>query len=180
MFELFIIQTCPDHAAWHPDHRRVIGYRFDDHRASSNFYMISDLNITKNFRACPDHHVIPQRRMAFSLFFTGTSKSHALIEQDIIADLRCFPNHNSGAVVDKEATPNPRTGVNLNSCKESADLRDYARYQRYLTQIQPVCQPVQQNGMEARITQNDFQDALRGRIFTEDRIDLLPDCSEHT
>ena len=45
--------------------------------------------------------------------------------------------------------------------------------------IEAVGEPVDQNGMEAGVTEDDFQHALGGGIFTEDRIELLPDVAEH-
>jgi hypothetical protein len=43
-----------------------------------------------------------------------------------------------------------------------------------------VRQAVQQHGMKARVAEQDFDHTLRGRIFPENRIDLLSDGPEHT
>jgi hypothetical protein len=45
--------------------------------------------------------------------------------------------------------------------------------------MHPVAHAMQQDGVKARVTEEDFYRALRGRIATENGINLLPDRSEH-
>src|SRR5262249_16596773 len=45
--------------------------------------------------------------------------------------------------------------------------------------IEPVREAMQQNGMHAGITQQDFEHTACGRVTPEYRIDLLPQCAKH-
>ena len=45
--------------------------------------------------------------------------------------------------------------------------------------MQPVAQPMQQNGVEPRITEEDLDRAFGGGISSENRLDLFPDGLEH-
>jgi hypothetical protein len=59
------------------------------------------------------------------------------------------------------------------------ELRENARSERKTRAVQLVAQPMQQNGMEAGIAEEDFDGALRSGIATEDGIDLFPEGAEH-
>jgi len=45
--------------------------------------------------------------------------------------------------------------------------------------MHPVGQPMQQDGVEAWITEEDLDPAFRGGIVSKDGVDLFPDCSKH-
>ena len=45
--------------------------------------------------------------------------------------------------------------------------------------VELVRQAVQQDGVEARVAEEDFEHALGGRILPEDGIDLFPDGAKH-
>jgi hypothetical protein len=58
-------------------------------------------------------------------------------------------------------------------------LRQNARQQHESGLMHPMAHAMQQDGVKARVTEEDFYRALRGRIATENGINLLPDRSEH-
>ena len=45
--------------------------------------------------------------------------------------------------------------------------------------IQPMGRAMQQHGVKAGVTENDFEGTLRRRIFAEDRFKLFPDGGKH-
>ena len=55
----------------------------------------------------------------------------------------------------------------------------HPRHQRHAPAVEAVRQAVRQDGVEARIAEEDFEHALGGRIFPEDGVDLFPDGAEH-
>ena len=82
-------------------------------------------------------------------------------------------------MVDKETAPDGGAGMDLDAREEAARLRDEARQQRHAPAIQLVGHAVQQNGMEAGITEQHLHHALGGGVFPENSLDLFPDGSQH-
>jgi hypothetical protein len=69
--------------------------------------------------------------------------------------------------------------VDLDTREEAAELRNQAGRQRPAPPVEAVCQAMHHNGMEARIAQQDLQDASRSGILAIDGCDLLSDSPEH-
>jgi tagatose-1,6-bisphosphate aldolase non-catalytic subunit AgaZ/GatZ len=63
--------------------------------------------------------------------------------------------------------------------KQAAELRQNSRQQHEARLVHAVSDAVQQDGMEAGVTEEDFERTLRGWIAAENGINLLPDRSEH-
>ena len=91
--------------------------------------MIADDDVAQHGGPGSDYHVITQRRMPFSLLLSGPAQRHALVHQDIVTDLRGFPDDDTRAVVDEEPPPDGRARVNLDAGEKTAELRDHARQQ---------------------------------------------------
>src|SRR5438105_4691059 len=72
-----------------------------------------------------------------------------------------------------------RAGMDLNPREGSNDLRKDSRRKRESGPMQLVSQPMQQDGVEPRVAEKDFDGALRGRVAAKDGIDLLPNGSKH-
>jgi hypothetical protein len=70
--------------------------------------------------------------------------------------------------------------VDLDARKKATDLGDNSRNQWDAREVQPMGEAVEENCMKSRIAEDDLDHALRGGIFAEDRIDLLPDSTEHS
>jgi hypothetical protein len=70
--------------------------------------------------------------------------------------------------------------MDLNTCDASIELRQYPGQQREARPVHPVRGAMQQNGMKAGVTEEDFQDALGGWIPVENGIDLFPYHPKHT
>jgi hypothetical protein len=116
----------------------------------------------------------------FPFFFAGSAERHALIEQHIIADNRSLADYDSHAVINEEAPSDSSTRVNFDSREQPIHLRNSARQQDKARGMHPVSQPMQQNSVEAWITEENFNHALGCGIVSKDGIDLFPDCSKHT
>ena len=83
-------------------------------------------------------------------------------------------------MVDEETPPDAGAGVDFNAREKSRHLRDKTRQHGNAPLVQAVCETVRQDGVKSRVTEKDLEDALRGRILAEDRIDLLPDRPKHS
>jgi len=53
--------------------------------------------------------------MPFAGVPTGAAQRHSMIQGAIISDLSCLTDDHSHAMVDKEATANSRTGMDLDT-----------------------------------------------------------------
>ena len=65
--------------------------------------------------------------MPFAVILSGAPKCYSLVEKASVADLGCFTNHDSHAVVDEYAVADAGAGVDLDAGEGSADLAKAAR-----------------------------------------------------
>jgi hypothetical protein len=117
--------------------------------------------------------------MTFPTLIPGTAKRHALIEQNVIADLGCFADHDSHAMVDEKSLADLRSRMNLNASQHPRDLGHDASQQAKSAAMEFVSHAMQENRMESRIAQDNFKPTLGRRIFTENCIDLFFDLTKH-
>jgi hypothetical protein len=82
-------------------------------------------------------------------------------------------------VVDEEALADGRAGVDFNASQESGDVGHHASHYVPARAVKDVCQAVEQDRVQARVTENDFQGVLRGRIFAPDGFDVFPEFTQH-
>jgi hypothetical protein len=82
-------------------------------------------------------------------------------------------------VIDEESPADGRAGVDLNAGCEPAELRNEPRQEWDAHAVQLMGKPVQQDGVEARVTEEDLKYALRGGVFPKNRIYLFPYGSQH-
>jgi len=141
--------------------------------------MIAYQDVAEYRGARADHDVIAKRRMPLALLLASAAQRHSLVKQHVVADLSRFPDHDAGAMVYEEPPPDGRARMNFDAGQEAAELGDQARQQGHTPAVQAMGQAVQQDGMQTRITEQNFRHALGGRIPLEGRMNLLSDLSEH-
>src|SRR4051794_35823999 len=113
--------------------------------------------------------------MPLAALAAGAAQRDALVQQNVVTDDSGFTDHHARAVINEEPAPDHRAGVNLDLGEEAADLREDTRQQRDVPAIKFMGEAVRQDGVEPRIAEEDFDDALGRRIFPENGLDLLPD-----
>jgi hypothetical protein len=69
--------------------------------------------------------------------------------------------------------------MDLDAREEAAELREEPRQQRHSPAIELVGQAVDQNGMEAGVTEQYLDYTSGGWVFPENGIDLFPDGAQH-
>jgi hypothetical protein len=82
-------------------------------------------------------------------------------------------------MIDKTPPPNGRAGMDLDARQHPVELREDSGQQRKARRVELVGAAVQQNRMEAGVTEEDLYRALGGRISTKNGLDLFPDGSKH-
>src|SRR5581483_6738907 len=145
----------------------------------TDLYVVADFDVAEYLRARSDRYIVPERRMPFPLLAACTAQGDALVKQHVVADLGGFADHDARPVINEKTPADGGAGVNLNLRKETADLRNNPRHERNVPLIKSMREPVGQNGVESGITEEDLDDALRRRVFPENRLDLFPDGSKH-
>ena len=94
----------------------------------------------------------------------GRSEGNALIEAYVLADYRRFADHDAGAVVDVEMGADLRAGVDVDSGLAVRVLGHHPRQYRDLQAVGDVGDAVNHDGVESRVAQDNFFDAVRGGI----------------
>src|SRR5579863_4483172 len=105
----------------------MVGHRMHHHRASAYLHVIPDVDVAKDLCARPHHYAIAQRGMALAPLAAGTAQRDTLVKQHVVADLRSLADHHARAVIDEETPPDRGARMNLDSLKETADLRKHPR-----------------------------------------------------
>src|ERR1041385_3096935 len=105
----------PDDPARDTDYRRVVRHWPHHYRARPDLDIVANRDAAQYLRAGADHDVIADGRVALSLLISGSTQSHSLINQNVIADLRSFTNYHAHSVINEKAAPYFSSGVNLDS-----------------------------------------------------------------
>src|SRR5579862_10036083 len=95
------------------DDRRVLRYRPQHHRTRSHPAVVSDNDVSQDLRTGSDHHAVAERRVALALFFPGAAERHTLVQRDVIAHYARFANHYSHAVIDEQPVADLRSRMNF-------------------------------------------------------------------
>ena len=111
--------------------------------------------------------------MTLAAFDAGPAQRDTLVEQNIVADLRCLADDDPEAVVDKQALADFGSRVDFNSGQQTRNVGDEPRGYIKLAFIEPERKAVAQDGMQAWIAEQNFLAALSGRVFPIDGLDVL-------
>src|SRR5207253_4956747 len=103
----------------------------------------------------------------------------AVVERAVVADFRRLADHDTHAVVDEDAAPDARAGMDLDAGEEAGHVRKEPREPSQLRLPQRVRDAMQLERVEARIARENFPDRARGRIAFEHATDVFADSSEH-
>src|SRR5579862_339955 len=179
VFEEAAFGTDAHDAAGDSDYGGIVGDRVDNHRSGANFDVVADADVAEYLGSGADHHAVAESGVALAFFAAGAAERDSLVEQDIISDLGGLADYDSGAVIDEEASADGGAGMDLDSGEEAAGLGDHSRNERDAPAIEPMGEAMSQNGVEAGVTEKDFNDALGRRVFPENGVDLFPDGAKH-
>ena len=110
--------------------------------------------------------------MPLTLLFTSSAERNALIQCNVVTDLRGLSDHDTVTVVDKQSPADRCAGMDLNAGLPRSTLRDPARQQIMPLQIMTVRSLISPLRAETRIQEN-FKDAVDRRIFFPDHSRLF-------
>src|SRR5579871_2052224 len=94
-----------------------------DDRTRADAAILSNDNVAENLGSAADDNVVFERGMAFAVFFAGAAMRDSLLEGNVVADDRCFSDHDAHTVIDKETASEFCAGMDFNSSEKAGDLR---------------------------------------------------------
>jgi hypothetical protein len=140
----------------HADGRRKGRYIAEDNSASPDFRAVADRNGAKDFRAHPDHDIVAQRWVTFPSLFAGPTQCHALIKRAIVSNDRSLADYDAHSVIDEQSSSNLCPWMNFDSGQESTDMRQKTGRQEETSSPERRRDSVKDQGMQARIGEEDF------------------------
>ncbi len=86
--------------------------------------------------------------MPLPRLLAGATQGHVVEHHAVVADLAGLADHHTSAVVNEEASTNPRARVNLNAGEKTRQSGEQAGYERNTPAcVQPMRQPIEENGV---------------------------------
>ncbi len=167
------------HATRNANYGTVGRHLFDDDRIRADLATRTHGKRPQHLCAGTDNDIIPQSGMAFFLRPGRPTKGHAVIKGAVFADFGGFADHNSHAVIDKKTLADTGSRMNLDAGQKAADMRNKAAEEIELSRPQCMSQPIKQQGMKPRVTEEDLGHAAHGRVSIVNRFDILLEGVEH-
>jgi hypothetical protein len=142
--------------------------------------VVADLEAAQHLGAGAHHHVAAQRRMALgALGQRGAAQRHALVDGAALADDGGLADHHAHAVIDEHPLGDGRARMDLDAGQPARELRHEAAQPAQVAHPEPVCEPVQDQRMQARIQGQDLPCAARRGVAVEDALDVGAEALEH-
>src|SRR5579872_4587085 len=179
VFENAAFGTDAHDAAGNSDYGGIIGDGVDDHRSSADFDVVADDDVAEHLGSGADDDAVAEGGMALAFFAAGAAERDALIEQNVVPDFGGLADYDARTVVDEETAADGSAGMDLDSGEKAAELGDHPRDEGDAPAVEPMGKAMGQDGVEARVTEKDFNDALGRRVFPENGVDLFPDGAKH-
>ncbi|MDT4845608.1 hypothetical protein FQZ97_796010 [compost metagenome] len=117
--------------------------------------------------------------MALALVPAGAAEGHALVEGDVVADLRGLADDDAHAMVDEEAPADLRPRMDLDAGEPAPEVGHQARQPLPAGHPQGMSHAVQPDGMEARITGEHLEGIARSRVTVEYALNVFSHAFEH-
>src|SRR5207247_412292 len=159
------------HALGEPHVASHYGARADPHRAQDGRARVDDdaaLDVGMAFPPLDDP----------ALGITGEverAERHALVDGHLVPDLARLTDHDPGPVVDEEAPPDARPGMDVDAGTRVGVLAHDARDDRHALGMEDVRQSIHRSRLETRVGEDDLLERLRGRIPVVGRFDVGPE-----
>lgn len=157
----------------------VFGDRMDDDTACADAGVAADADVAEDFGASADDNVVAKRRVAFPGFLAGAAESDALIEEAIITDFGGFADDDAHSVIDEKTAADGGAGMNFDAGEPASGLGNQAGDERDAGPVEGICKAVEEDGVDAGVTEKNLGDAFGGGVFAEDGFDLFLKGSEH-
>jgi hypothetical protein len=161
-------------------HNGAVGWHVvHDHRPSADTSAAADGYVAEHGCSDPDDNPVLERWVALTFFLSGSTKSHALVERDLLTDDARLPDHDTHPVIDEEPIPYGCPRVDLHTRTETRALRKISRETMASVTPQPVVQAVPPDGMKSGVVEENRHRGGGRRVAISDRLYVLTDAREH-
>ena len=160
-------------AAGNPDDRRVRRHGMDHHRAGADAAAVADGHRPEHGRPGRDDDEVLDRRMALAFVGARPAERDALVQRDVVTDLRRLADHDPHAVIDEDAPADRRRGVDVDAGQEAAQVADDPRRELDAATPEPVRHAIQHERVHAGIRQHHLEARTRRGVALEDDLDVL-------
>jgi hypothetical protein len=128
----------------------------------------------------PDEDVIAEPGVTLTMEFPGTTQGDIVEHHAPVTDYRGFADDDAGAMIEEEATPNARGGVDLDTSPEPIEDGQEPREQSEPEPLaEPVGHAVKDDRVERRVAEEGLQPTARGRIVPVHRTNVVKDELHH-
>src|SRR3990172_2891514 len=117
--------------------------------------------------------------MPFLLFEGRSAHYHTLIDQTVITNLCGLSNDHPHPVIDKESSADLCPGMDLDACKPAGEVIDQTGSGVPFLLIEEMCHPVEPDGMEPWVAEENLQIVLGRRVSLFDRSDIFFEALPH-
>src|SRR5271168_3808787 len=93
------------------NHSGIIRHIAQHHRSGADTAVLANNDVAKHLRSSANHDVVADGRMTFAGFLARAAEGHALIERYVISDDSGFADDDTHSVIDEEAAPDLRAGM---------------------------------------------------------------------
>ena len=137
---------------------------FQHHAARPHLRPFTDLDVAKKLGAGADEDAAPDLRVAIAGVLAGAAEGDLVQQRHVVLDDRRFADHHAGGVVDQDAFPDPRRGVNIDAEHLRAAALEIQGERRAAVVPQPVGDPVGLQRMKTLEIEKRFRVGLRRRV----------------
>ena len=151
----------------------VVRYFFQYYSTGSYPSVISHSERPKHLGTGTNQHIIPQRRVTFAMFLSGTSQRYVLIYSAVISNFRGFSDDDSHSMVDKKAFSNGGARMNFNSGFVTGPLTNPTGNKFMIVAVKPVGLSISPDCLKTGIKKIYLQTASSRRVSGHNGIQFL-------
>ncbi len=167
---------------WHTDDHTARPNLFDNNRIGSDAAVVADLDRAEHLGAGADDDPIANGGVAFADIPAGTAVRDAVIDRDVVTDLRGFPRspHRQGWRWSmNRPVPSIAPGWISTPVRMRVSSANPSRGDLGATAPQRVADSMSPDGVHAGVGDDDLQRGRVGRIPLLGRPDVLPNRRQH-
>ena len=155
----------------------VFGHFLEHHGVGGDLGVVGDLEGAENFGARAHQDVVAEGGVTLADVLAGTTEGHTLVEGAVVPDLGGLADDDAHTVVDEQTLADGRTGVDLNTRCRASKLADGTGREIVLRQVELVRHAVGENGVYARIQEQDLHITARSGVALTDGVNVVADLS---
>ncbi len=114
-------------AVGHADGGAVGGHGGQNNGTGPNASTLTDVNVAEDFGSSSDDDAVAHGGVSLAGLFARAAQGDALVNQHVVAHDRRFANHDTHAMVDDQAAPQLRTGMNFDARQAAAEVANESR-----------------------------------------------------